>query len=328
MTQRTAFVTGATGFLGRNLLEQLVAANWRVVALHRQASRIEALEAMPVELAIGDVVHRDEVMAAMPDGLDAVFHVAASTSMWRARNKEQDRINIGGTRNVADAALERGARRLIQTSSYTVYGYPDQPIDESSPHLGKQEFTNYSRSKAAAEDEVRRRIDRGLDAVILNPGNIVGPYDDHNWSRILQMVAENRLPGVPPGSGAFCHSREVARAHLAAVERGRCGENYILAGVNASYLEFVQTVARELGAKIPTRTTPAAVLKTVGRISQWVSAFTRCEPDITPEGAHMVCSKKACNTDKAERELGYAPIVLETMVRDCADWLRSEGRIS
>jgi nucleoside-diphosphate-sugar epimerase len=217
---------------------------------------------------------------------------------------------------------------LIHTSSYTVYGYPDTPIDESSPHLGKQEFTNYSRSKAAAEEAVRRGIERGLDAVILNPANVVGPYDDHNWSRLIRMVSEERLPGVPPGSGAFCHSREVARAHLAACERGTCGDNYILAGVNASYLEFVQTIAREVGARVPTRTTPAAVLKTVGRVSQWLSAVTRREPDITPEGAHMVCSHKVCNTDKAERELGYTPTDLETMVRDCADWLRSEGRIS
>jgi nucleoside-diphosphate-sugar epimerase len=120
----------------------------------------------------------------------------------------------------------------------------------------------------------------------------------------------------------------VARAHLAACERGTRGDNYILAGVNASYLEFVQTIARELGAKVPTRTTPAAVLKAVGRVSQWLSVVTRREPDITPEGAHMVCSQKVCDTDKAERELGYTPTDLETMVRDCADWLRSEGRIS
>ena len=118
----TAFVTGATGFIGMNLVEVLTAAGWEVTALHRRSADIGRLHRFPVALAEGDVTEPESLGRAIPDGVDAVFHVAASTSVWRRRDAEQERTNVTGTRYVVAAALERGARRLVHTSSVAAYG--------------------------------------------------------------------------------------------------------------------------------------------------------------------------------------------------------------
>jgi nucleoside-diphosphate-sugar epimerase len=201
-------------------------------------------------------------------------------------------------------------------------------LDENSPHLGRDSWINYYRTKAHAEEAVRTGIEHGLDAVVLNPCAIIGPHDVRGWSRAIRMMAEDRLPGIPPGKGTFCHSREVARAHVAAVDRGRTGENYILGGVNAAYLELAQTVAKALDKEAPLRTTPPWILKSVGRLSLWLSYLTRREPDITPEIVAALCQTVECDTDRAERELGYRPVDLKTMVHDCVEWMRSENLIA
>src|SRR5207244_2429844 len=112
----------------------------------------------------------------------------------------------------------------------------------TAPHLGRGSWFHYMHTKALAEEEVRAGIGRGLDAVFLNPANIIGPYDRHNWARLILLAAAGKLPTIPPGRGSFCHATEVARAHLAAAERGRTGENYILAGADASFADVFRTI--------------------------------------------------------------------------------------
>jgi nucleoside-diphosphate-sugar epimerase len=199
------------------------------------------------------------------------------------------------------------------------------PVDESAPQLGRGSWFNYIHSKTIAEDEVRRGIDRGLNAVILNPTHVIGRYDRHNWSRLILLAAEGRLPRIPPGSGSFCHCSEVARAHLAAVTRGRNGENYLLAGADAAFIEVVSTAGELLGREFETRTVPALVLRTAAFTLGLISKFTGKEPLITPEGAALVTINERFRCDKAIRELSYRPVPLPEMLRDCCDWLVAEG---
>ena len=135
-----------------------------------------------------------------------------------------------GTRNVVAAALARGAKRFIHTSSTSVYGFQAAPFDETAPRLGANSLNNYARSKALAEDEVQKGIDHGLDAVILNPANIMGAYDSRNWARLFHLVAAGWLPGLPSGRGSFCHAAEVARAHIAAVPAAGAGRGICSVG--------------------------------------------------------------------------------------------------
>jgi len=321
----TAFVTGATGFVGMNLVEVLTEAGWRVTALVRPTASTEPLRRLGSHLADGDVTEPDTLMRAMPEGVDCVFHVAASTSMWSRRTSELERVNIGGTRNVVDAALARGARRLVHTSSVAAYGFHPGRIGEDTPQRGADSWIGYFRTKALAEREVRAGIERGLDAVILNPVHVMGRHDRGNWSRMVRMAAQGRLPGIPPGSGSFCHGEQVARAHLAAAERGRSGANYLLGGVDATFLELVRTIGVVTGRRVPTRVAPAALLRAVGRTSQWWSYVSNREPEMTPEGVAIACAHLHADSTRAVHELGFCAVPLRVIVEDCVAWLRAEG---
>ncbi|MGE3161547.1 MAG: SDR family oxidoreductase [Burkholderiales bacterium] len=321
----TAFVTGATGFVGLNLVEALAARGWRVIAMHRAGSELKFLQRLPAERVAGDVTDAASVRRAMPQDVDAVFHVAGDTSLWSARDALQDRVNVDGTRNVVGAALERRARRFVHTSSISAYGLQRGRIDESTEQLGRVSPVNYHRSKFHAEEAVRAGLARGLDAVILNPGAIVGPYDTRNYARLVFMVAAGSLPGVPPGRLPFCHVREVAAAHVAACERGRRGENYLLGGADASFLELVQAIGAALGKPVPARATPAWVLRALGALDGLRHRLTGREPTLTPEIVLQVAREVSCDSAKAERELGYRAAPLGEMVADCVAWLGAEG---
>ena len=326
MTQ-TAFVTGATGFLGLNLVQHLVEQGWQVTALHRPSSDLTYLKRFPVTLAAGEIEEAASLDRAMPDGLDAAFHVAGDVSFWSGHRTRQQRTNVEGTRNMVETARRKGARRFVHTSTIAVYGTPPGPFDETAPCLGKSSPIGYLHSKALAEEEVQKAVSEGLDAVILNPANIVGPYDLSNWSRLFRLVAEDKLPGVPPGRAPFCHVAEVAKAHLAAFERGRTGENYILAGTDASYLEAFTIVGRLLGRSVPKKPIPAFALALAGRWGELRSRLTHREPDLTPEMATLLSSRILCRSDKAARELGYQAVSLQTMFEDCYQWMAAEGMV-
>jgi nucleoside-diphosphate-sugar epimerase len=322
---RTAFVTGGTGFLGLNLVRVLTELGWTVFALHRATSDLTRLKRFPVQLVEGSVEDAGSLERAIPEGIDVVFHVAADVSFWSRHNERQLRTNVEGTRHAVAAALKRGVKKFVHTSTTGVYGFPAGPFDETAPHLGRHSWFGYMRTKALAEEEVRRGIDRGLDAVLLNPANIVGAFDLNNWARLIRLAAAGKLPRVPPGRASFCHAAEVARAHVAAFERGRTGENYILGGPEASYAEVVRVIGELLGKAVMVRTVPAVVMRVAGRVMDWTSRLTGKEPLLTPESAAFLSATILCRSDKAARELNYRTLPLREMLEDTYRWLLTEG---
>jgi len=325
---RTAFVTGATGFVGLNLVEALLAEGWRVIALHRADSDLKYLQRMNAERATGDVTDRESVLRALPEGVDAVYHVAGDTNLWSRRNAAQDRVNIEGTRIMVEAAIARHARRFLHTSSISAWGLQRGRLDERTPQLGRYSKVNYNRSKHLAEEAVRAGIARGLDAVILSPGAILGPYDTRNYARVVKMVAAGTLPGVPPGALPFCDVREVAKAHVAAFERGGRGENYLLGGTDATFLELVREIGAALGRPVPARATPAWVLHILGALGALRGALSGIEPRLTPETARQATRQLTCDSSKAMRALGYRAVPLREMVGECVGWLAAEGLLA
>jgi nucleoside-diphosphate-sugar epimerase len=324
---KTAFVTGANGFLGLNLVGELVASGWEVFALHRATSDLTYLRRFPVRLVEGSIEDAASLESAMPAGVDAVFHVAADVSSWSRHRARQTRANVDGTRNVVAAARTRGARKLVHTSTTGVYGFAASPFDETSPHLGRDSWFHYMKTKVQAEDEVREGIGRGLDAVFLNPANIVGPYDSNNWSKLIRLTFEDKLPRLPPGRATFCHSAAVAKAHVAAVTRGRTGENYILGGADARYADVVRLIGEIVGRPVRFGTVPPFLFRAAGRVLGLVARFTGKEPLVTPESAAFLSVDLTCKSDKAVRELGYEPLPLRTMLEDCYRWMVAEGRL-
>ncbi len=324
----TAFVTGATGFLGLNLVEQLSERGWIVVAYHRPTSDTARLSRFPVRLAEGDIADFDAVAAAVPQGADAIFHLAANTSVWSRRNAEQTRDNVEGTRAVIAAARAKGVRRVVHVSSWTAYGLEHATIHESTSQSGQFSKVNYVRSKALAEQEMKRAAAEGLPAVIVNPAHILGRYDHKGWGRLFSLVATRKLPGIPPGSGSFCHAEAVARAMIAAVDRGRVGHNYLLGGCDANYGDVIRFIGDLAGQPVTKRTLTPFSIRLAGRFKAFGAMFTGREPDLTPEAAELMLARPRLVSTKARDELGYQPTSLRPMLDDAYRWLRGEGYLT
>ena len=326
---RSAFVTGAAGFVGLNLVRELLAQGWRVTAMLRDSSPREDLSGLDLELRAGDITDSASLAAAMPRGVDCVFHVAASTNTWSRHNAQQTLVNVDGTRNVVEAAIASGAARLVHTSSFSVWGFQDGVLDETRPWRERDGWINYIRSKRLGEQIVKQAAREGrIDAKICNPAHILGPGDRRNWARVIRLVDAGTLPGVPPGGGAFADVREVARAHIVAAERGRSGENYLLGGEDMDFPELVATVGDILGKPTPARPTPAWLLRCSARLSAARAALTGKQPDLTPEAVAMMTHHVRCDSSKAQHELGYRNTPVRTLLEDSCAWLRGKGLIS
>jgi dihydroflavonol-4-reductase len=324
---RAAFVTGGTGFVGLNLVRELMVRGWDVTALHRPSSDLKLLKRFHPKLAVGELSAVNSLIAAIPSGTDTVFHVAGNTNMWRGGNAQQTRDNVEGTRNVVEAALAKKVRRLVVTSSISAYGPVDGEISEETPSLAANASVNYQKTKYQAQEIALAAVARGLEVVILQPGAIMGPYDIGTWSRLFVMVRDNKLPGVPPSLLTFTHVREVVAAHIAAADKGKNGASYLLGGENKTLLDLVSEISVLLKKPKPTKETPLALLRVVAALGDIASRFTGKEPPITPEVASLMSRRVSVTSAKAKRELCYRVVPLKDMVRDCYDWMVAEGRI-
>jgi len=322
---KTAFVTGGTGYIGINLVNELTRLGWSVTCIHRTGSDLRYLRRLPVELRAGNLHDAGSLCRAIPRGVDVVFHAAADTSSWSRRNAEQTATNVLGTRNVVNAARECGARRLVLTSTASAYGKQTGPVSESSPSTAANSWINYERSKWLSEEEVRRGIASGLSAVIMNPFAVFGPYDTSTWGKVFRTIGNGGLAVLPPGTLPINHVTEVARAHIAAAERGRDGENYILNGESWPVAKILREMARLMGIELGAPVLPAFMFKAVARVAATVAGLTGKEPDMTPEMADILCRDNRVVTDKAERELDYRRVPVEQCLRDSYEWLKAEG---
>ena len=329
-----AFVTGGTGFIGINLIHQLVERSWEVTALHRPTSDLSWLRDLPITFRQGSITDPGSLRAAMPEAPDAVFHLAGSTNMWAAKNEWQRKVNVEGTAITLETASEKNAHCFIHTSSVAAWGDMDGLIDEETPQRGKDSWVNYESTKHEGELIARDYAGRysnpstSMKVVILNPSSVVGPYDTNNWGRLFTALPAGELPAITDGHVSIAHVREVAKAHIESVERGHNGEHYILGGENCLFSDFIRAIGEVTGVPekdLPPRM-PGFLLRLIGRLSDWKSRFTGNEPDMTPELAKLMTrSNVRFSSKKAQRELGYRIPPMTKSVRDCYEWLKKEG---
>jgi dihydroflavonol-4-reductase len=324
---RVAFVTGATGFVGLNLVKELMIRGWDVTALHRPSSDLKLLRRFRSKLAVAGLNDASSLQAAIPQGTDTVFHVAGNTNMWRGGNAEQTRDNVDGTRHVVEAALAKRVRRLVVTSSISAYGPVDGEITEETPSLAATSSVNYQRTKWQAQELARAAVPKGLEVVIMQPGAIMGPYDIGTWSRLFLMVRDGKLPGVPPSLLTFTHVREVVGAHIVAADKGQNGGSYLLGGENRTMMELVREISALVGKPSPAKETSLGVLRVIAVVGDLASRFTGKAPPITPEMASLMSRRVSTTSAKAHSDLGYKIVPLKEMVKDCYDWMAAEGRI-
>lgn len=306
MTSKTAFVSGATGFIGINLVKQLVALEWDVIAMHRASSNIQYLSKLPIRRVVGDITELESLLRIMPDNIDAVFHVAGNVSFDSAGDIAQNRDNIDGTKNMISCSIDKNVSRFIHTSSGASWGLQDNiTITENSPSNVQDIPINYFRTKKLAEDEALSGLERGLDVVVINPANVVGPFDNVIWGPFVQSISKGEIQTVGTGGAAFCHVEEVARAHISAFYNGKRGNKYLLAGTQASFQEVGETVANIIGVVPPI-------------------ASSQHDPKMTREMAKLMSLTQIIDCSKAIEGLGFKAVSLHKMFSDLCTWMGDE----
>lgn len=305
-------VTGATGLIGSTLTHQLLADGATVRIVHRPSSSFDLLgeAAERVERMVGDLLNPRSLHRAM-DGMDRVYHAAALIEA-KGRTDQLRRVNVDGTANVVNAALQSDVRRLAHVSSIAALGHPEDPtddtvIDETSPWRPMASDSAYARSKYNAELEVHRGIAEGLDAVIVNPSLVFGTgRPSTNTRRIVDAVRSGWMPGVPAGGTNVVDVRDVAAGLRRAMERGTTGERYILGSENLSWREIVYTLAKAFGVEPPTRTIPPSLLTAAGWAAEGAAWLTGRAPRFSRSLARSASRSRRYDNQKAIDELGCA----------------------
>jgi len=323
-----ALVTGSTGFVGANLCAALVEHGWSVRALHRASSRLDALARVPVEHAIGDVTEPGTLVEAMR-GCDVVFHVAAVADYWRQNVEKLYRVNVEGTRAVCQAALEAHISRLVFTSSAASLGVPrrGQLADESHEfNLPPQRF-RYGHSKLLAEGVVREFVGRGLDAVIVNPAVILGPGDLNQISgSIIVEVARRHVPSVyPPGGTNYIDVADVCAGHIAAAERGKTGERYILAAHNLTHRQVLQTICEIVGVPGPRWEIPRALIRPLATLLDLAGKLSPRPLPMNGDQLRLSAEFIYFDARKAVCELGLPQTPFRKSVERTYNWYREHG---
>jgi dihydroflavonol-4-reductase len=323
---RTAFVTGASGCVGSTLAIRLHHRGVRVRTLIRSGSDTRVLEGIPVEEFTGDICDPGVLLNAM-QGCDAVFHTAALVTFARKAREEQHRVNVLGTRAVVRSCIDAGVRSLIHTSSVTAIGTPPsgEPADETMA-ADRSEARGYKLSKILAEDEIMDGVAKGLRAVIVNPSVIIGERDTRfHAGQLIRDIKRGRIPFYVRGGMNIVYVGDVAEGMIAAAERGRTGERYILAGENLTHEEIFRRTAALIGGRPPLARFPLPLLYGIGGLVEAVSGVLGVEPLLTRDLAAVAGRYHWFTAAKAERELGFRATPFDTTILAAYEWYTQNG---
>ena len=327
-----AVVTGTSGLVGGNLALELLRQGHEVRAIRRSVASTAHLAEQPIEWASADLDDVASLERAFA-GADVVFHCAALVSILRHVTPELTRANVDGTRNVIAAVRAAGVARLVHCSTVGAVGLTEtgEPCDESAPwnFAAHGLDDGYVTTKHQAEEVVRAAVRDGLDAVIVNPTYMLGPYDAKPSSgKMILGVIERSAPGFSSGRNNFVDVRDAARGMVLAWRRGRTGERYILGGVNLSYEEAFRRIADVAGVPPLTWRVPYPVAFAVGLLGDVQHRLTGKEPLITSNSIRWAyCSTFQFSSAKAARELGYTHGPLEPAIADAVAWFRAHGML-
>lgn len=332
----TAFVTGATGLLGNNLVRALREQGIQVKALTRSLRKgLQQFGTLDgIELVEGDMTDVATFATALR-GCDIVFHAAAffreNYSGGRHRDALQ-RINVDGTRQLLEQAYAAGIRRFIQTSSIAVlHGEPGTLIDETHTRV-LDDADDYYRSKILADDVVMQFLARhdGMQASFVLPGWMWGPADlgPTSSGQLALDLAQGRLPGLVPGSFSVVDARDVAQAHIAAAYKGRRGERYLAAGRHMTMQELIPLLSRAAGVTAPTRKVPAPLLYALACLQEIYSRLSGKPVLLSLSTVRLMLNeadRSHFDHSKSEHELGLRFRPLEETLNDTLDWYRQHG---
>ncbi len=324
----SVLVTGATGHIGCNLVRALLAKGRRVrVLLHRSRLGIEGLD---VETVHGDVLDLDSLVRAF-DGAEVIYHLAGYISLLPSDRPVMEAVNIQGVRNVVEACLRTGVRRLVHFSSiHAIKDTPERVIDETCDLVDSPQAPAYDRSKAAGEREVFKGLDRGLDAITISPTGVIGPHDyrPSHFGQALLYMAQGKLPALIAGGFNWVDARDVVAGAITAEAQAPSGSKYLLSGHWVSVPEIAAITSELTGVPAPGFVCPPW-LALCG--APFLGAFDRIrgrQPLYTAMSIKSLQYHRHISHEKASRELGYQPRPFRETLQDALSWFEQAGMLS
>jgi dihydroflavonol-4-reductase len=323
------FLTGATGFVGSHVARALAEQGADLRLLVRANSNTKNIDDVKADLFTGDL--RDP--ASLEKGIagcEVVFHVAADYRLWVRDPEEMYRANVEGTRAILEAARKNRVRRVVYTSSVATMGFTSngQPADENSPVSLDKMIGPYKRSKFMAEQVAIESARTGQDVVIVNPSTPVGERDikPTPTGRIVVDFLKKKFPAYVDTGLNLVDVKECAWGHIAALEKGRSGECYILGGENLTLKQILDKLAAITGLPSPKIRVPYVLALATGIVDEVVTGRIRGrEPRATIDAVRMGRKKMFVSSGKAERELGWKRVPVDDALRRAADWFRENG---
>ncbi len=330
------FVTGASGFIGANLVHELVTRGHDVKVLLRPGSDVRGLGGTKFERVTGDLLDRKALETRL-EKCDWCFHVAASYQLWMRDYAPMYAANVEGTRHVLEAAGKVGCSRIVYTSTVGCIGLPKAvnckftPTDEQNIATEAQMTNHYKRSKFQAEQVALELARKGLPVVIVNPSAPVGPRDvkPTPTGQVIVDFLNRKLPAYLDTGLNWVHVRNVAIGHILAAEKGRVGERYILGHADGNWTmqEMLHVLEEITGLPAPRMKVPHWVALATAHVDETISSFTGKPPKAPLAGVRMAKYKMWFNPAKAIRELGLPQTPPKQALADAVEWFREHGYV-
>jgi dihydroflavonol-4-reductase len=330
-----AFVTGATGFLGSHVARVLAEHGAQLRLLVRPTSDLRNVDDLKnADRVVGDLRDAASISKALSD-CDVVFHVAADYRLWVRDPGEMYRSNVEGTRSLLEAARKQGVRRVVYTSSVATMGFTSgsnngNVADEQSPVGIADMIGHYKRSKFMAEQVANDAAKSGIDVVIVNPTTPIGERDvkPTPTGRIVVDFLKRKFPAYVETGLNLVDATECARGHVQALEKGRSGERYILGGENLTLKQILDRLAAITSLPSPTVKLPYIFALAAGVVDEMVTGrLLGREPRATIDAVRMGRKMMFVTSAKAERELGWRTVPVDSALRRSVDWFRGNGYV-
>jgi dihydroflavonol-4-reductase len=324
-----AFLTGATGFVGSHVARVLVAQGADLRLLVRSGSDLRNIQELQAERVVGDLRDAASLKKAVA-GCEVVFHVAADYRLWVRDPEQMYRSNVEGTKAILEAARENKVRRVVYTSSVATMGFQSNGhlANEDSPVSLANMIGPYKRSKFMAEEIAIQAGKSGMDVVVVNPTTPVGERDlkPTPTGRIVVDFLKKRFPAYVDTGLNLVDVAECARGHVAALEKGKTGERYILGGENLTLKQILDKLAAITGLPSPKIRVPYAVALATGVVDQVFTGYIRRrEPRATIDAVRMGRKKMFVSSGKAERDLGWRTLPVDGGLRRAVEWFQANG---
>jgi len=324
-------VTGADGFLGSNIVRDLIDRKYEVYGFLQHGRDAHTLEGLPVKLFYGDLCNTQDLLPLLRD-CDYVIHTAGLTYLWPSKSRATWRVNYNAVQNLVKLSKEYGIKRFIHIGTANSFGYgpKENPGNENEPYSSRWFGFDYHNSKFKAQEYlVNEARENGFPALIINPTFMLGPYDSGAGSnRMILEICRSRVPGYVSGGRNYVHVKDVATAAVSALELGRIGECYIVGNRNLTYKEAFKTICETLDMPMPRFHIPKLLAHAFGAINGFFSLITGGQPKFSYKMARLGTADCYYSPEKAVEELSLELTPIEDAIMESYLWLKEKGHVS